>query len=39
MLDEQLRHCGAEMVSAMYTVDGIVEEAEKEAIAWGASIR
>jgi flavodoxin I len=39
MLDEQLRHCGAEIVADMYTVDGIVEEAEKEAIAWGSSIR
>jgi flavodoxin I len=37
-LDKRLRERGAEMVSEPLMVDGVVEEHEKESVAWGAAI-
>lgn len=37
-LDKRLRERGAQIVAAPLLVDGVVEEHEKEAVAWGQAI-
>jgi flavodoxin I len=37
-LDQRLRERGAEIVSAPLMVDGVVEEHEQAAVAWGAQV-
>jgi flavodoxin I len=38
MLEARLKARGAEIVAEMYLIDGIVEEKEAEAVAWGESV-
>jgi flavodoxin I len=38
LLEARLKDRGARIVTPLYTIDGIVEEREAEAIAWGKSV-
>lgn len=38
MLEARLRGCGARIIAPLYTIDGIVEEREAEAVAWGQEL-